>query len=130
MTGLYKSLTSPPICMRYEYKNNNTYYLICICVKNCQLTEDLGNEAQRKLRGEDGEEPGGSEERGSHLVLVQMYVEVGMIVVDQPRQLVQLHLQHHHVGQVLSSHVMAEHQVTYHQERLFFTHLLGNKKYL
>lgn len=63
-------------------------------------------------------------------MLVQMYVEVGMIVVDQPRQLVQLYLQHHHVGQVLSSHVMAEHQVTYHQERLFFTHLSGNKKYL
>lgn len=96
--------------------------------KNCRLTKDLCHEAQWKLRGEDGEEPGGSKERGSHFMLVQMYVEVRMVVVDQPRQLVQLHLQHHHVGQVLSPHVKAEHQVTYHQERLFFTHLFWKHK--
>lgn len=56
------------------------------------LTEYPGNEAQGKLRGEHSEEPGCCVEAGPDLLLLQVAVQVAVIVVQEPRELVHLDL--------------------------------------
>lgn len=62
------------------------------------LTEDSGHKAQGELGGEHGEEPGRGVEAGADLVLLQVVVEVPVVVVQEPRELVHLDLQGHRVS--------------------------------
>ena len=55
--------------------------------------EEAHDQAERELGGEEGEEPGGGVQRGWHLQLLQVPVQLGQAVVQQPLQLVLLHLQ-------------------------------------
>lgn len=58
------------------------------------------------MRGEGGEEPGGGVQAGPDLLLLQVAVQVPVVVVEQPRQLVHLDLTGHthmHVGEVSNS---------------------------
>lgn len=57
------------------------------------LTKDSGYESQRELWGKHGEEPGGGVEAGADLVLLQVIVEVSVVIVKQPWELVHLDLQ-------------------------------------
>lgn len=55
-------------------------------------TEDAGHEAEGELRGEEREEPGRRVEAGADLVLLQVVVQLAVVVVQQPGQLVHLNL--------------------------------------
>ena len=57
-------------------------------------TEHASDESERELRREEGEEPGGGVERRGDVVRVQVATQRGLVVVQQPRQLVQLDLRH------------------------------------
>lgn len=59
---------------------------------NTKLTKDSGHKAKGEVRGEGGEEPGGGVQAGSNLLLLQVAVEIPVVVVKQPRQLVHLNL--------------------------------------
>lgn len=62
------------------------------------LTEDSGHKPQGELGGEHGEKPGRGVEAGADLVLLQVVVEVPVVVVEEPRELVHLDLQGHRVS--------------------------------
>lgn len=62
------------------------------------LTEDSGHKSQGELGGEHGEKPGRGVEAGADLVLLQVVVEVSVVVVEEPRELVHLDLQGHRVS--------------------------------
>lgn len=62
------------------------------------ITEDTGDEAQGEVRGEDGEEPGRGVQAGADLLLLQVVVQVPVVVVQQPGQLVHLDLRRRRRG--------------------------------
>lgn len=55
-------------------------------------TEDAGHKVERELRGEEREEPGRRVEAGADLVLLEVVVQVTVVVVQQPGELVHLNL--------------------------------------
>lgn len=59
------------------------------------LTEDSGYKSQRELGGEHGEKPGGGIEAGADLMLLEVIVEVSVVIVKKPRELVHLDLWGH-----------------------------------
>lgn len=56
------------------------------------LTEDSGHEAEGKVWREGGEEPRRGVQAGPDLLLLEVAVEIPVVVVEQPRQLVHLNL--------------------------------------
>lgn len=57
-----------------------------------QNTEDAGHKVEGELRGEQREEPRRRVEAGADLVLLKVVVQVTVVVVQQPGQLVHLNL--------------------------------------
>lgn len=56
------------------------------------LTKHTGHEAEGEVWGEQSEEPGGGVQAGPDLLLLQVAVQISVVVVKQPRQLVHLNL--------------------------------------
>lgn len=55
-------------------------------------TKDAGHKVEGELRGEEREEPRRRVEAGADLVLLKVVVQVTVVVVQQPGQLVHLNL--------------------------------------
>lgn len=57
-----------------------------------KLTKDSGHKAEGEVWGEGGEKPGGGIQAGPNLLLLQVAVEIPVVIMEQPRQLVHLNL--------------------------------------
>lgn len=57
-----------------------------------QCTKDAGHKAERELRGEESEEPRRGVEARADLVLLEVIVQLAVVVVQQPGELVHLNL--------------------------------------
>lgn len=94
-------------CRRHRYKNKERHYARTVNGSHVTregwrghtdfrtLTEDSGHKSQWELGGKHGEEPGGSIEAGADLVLLEVVVEVPVVIMKEPRELVHLDLQGH-----------------------------------
>lgn len=94
----------PCSCRRDRYETKTTHRGATINVshgtRGCwlwqtdvhALTKDSGHKSQWELWGKHGEEPGGGIEAGADLVLLEVVVEVSVVVVKKPRELVHLDL--------------------------------------
>lgn len=70
-----------------------------------RYTEDAGHEAEGELRGEEREEPGRRVEARADLVLLEVVVQLAVVVVQQPGELVHLNLRGRgEDGQSLKTH--------------------------
>lgn len=70
-----------------------------------RYTKDAGHEAEGELRGEEREEPGRRVEARADLVLLEVVVQLAVVVVQQPGELVHLNLRGRgEDGQSLKTH--------------------------
>lgn len=64
------------------------------------LTEDTGHKAEGEVWCEQSKEPWGGVQAGADLLLLQVAVQIPVVVMEQPRQLVHLNLGGEKVPQV------------------------------
>lgn len=62
------------------------YALYCKTKQN--RTKDPDDEPERELAGEERQHPGSCVERGADVQRLQLGVQLGLVVADEPRQLV------------------------------------------
>ena len=76
----------------HTHMHTHTHTHTHTSTKDCNVTEDTGDEAEGELGGEEREEPGRGVQAGADLLLLQVVVEFPVVVMQQPRQLVHLNL--------------------------------------